>query len=78
MIKHSETKGSKKNQGFVMMTNPWKFYCGGTGGGLPGGGGGGVKPGGGVEILLLGLLFAEGSFVILPDTGTRWPFAYMH
>lgn len=59
-----------------MITNPWKFYCGGADGGLAGGDG--VKLGGGVEILLLGLLFAEGSFVILPDTGTRWPFAYIH
>lgn len=59
-----------------MSNKPVRNYRGGGGGGLPGGGGGGLKLGGGDEIPLL--LFAGGSLVILPDTGTRWPLAYMH
>ena len=46
------------------------------GGGLPDGGGGELKSGGGDEISLL--LFGGGSLVTLPNTGTRWPLAYMH
>lgn len=56
------------------------YQRGGGGGGLPGGGGGGVKFTGGEETLgpLLVLVLTGGSLDIFPDTGTRWPFAYMH
>lgn len=51
-------------------------YQRGGGGGLPGGGGGGLKPGEGGMVPLLPL--AGGASVIRPETGTRWPLAYMH
>ena len=53
-----------------------KNYRGGGGGGLPGGGGGGVKLDGAGAVPLP--LCAGGPPLILPDTGTRWPLAYMH
>ena len=56
---------------------PMRVYRGGGGGGLPGGGGGGLKFVGGDEFPRL-LFAGGGSLVILPDTGTRWPLAYMH
>ena len=51
-------------------------YRGGGGGGLPGGGGGGVKldDAGAVPPPVL----AGGPPLILPDTGTRCPLAYIH
>ena len=60
----------------LWIANP--DYCGGGRGGLPDGGGGGVNFAGGVEILGLTPLFAGWSLLILPETGTRWPFAYIH
>ena len=54
-----------------------RIYRGGGGGGLPGGGGGGLKFAGEDEFPLL-LPAGGGSLVILSDTGTRWPLAYMH
>lgn len=55
---------------------PVKYQRGGGGGGLPGGGGGGLKPGEGEAAPLLPL--AGGASVIRPETGTRWPLAYIH
>ena len=51
-------------------------YRGGGGGGFPGGGGGGLKLDGAETAPLL---VADGAPpLILPDTGTRCPLAYMH
>ena len=60
---------------------------GGGGGGVPRGGGGGMKvlAEGTVEITrgageVAGIFFPMGcrESSKVPDTGTRWPFAYMH
>lgn len=71
-IAHSRLVSEKGNK----PVKPVKYQRGGGGGGLPGGGGGGLKPGEGETAPLLPL--TGGASVIRPETGTRWPLAYIH